>query len=521
MELKLDPKPVADSHRSPGEPEAARWPWTVLIVVSVAQFMVIIDATVVNIALPSIGKAFRFASAADLQWVATAYVLVTGGLTLLGGRLTDLFDRKRLFLIGLLLFTTSSLATGLAPSAVLLVISRAVQGLGAALLTPAALSIITTTYIGGKRATALAVWGALGAAGAAAGVVLGGVLTSWLGWQWVFFINVPVGAIAAGFALLVLPPPLADKGPIRDLDIAGAVVLIAGLVALVFGVTSGADHGWASAQTILSLVVSAALLATFGLIERRVKQPIAPPSIWRVRSLVSGNAVFLATSAVMGGVFFLSSLYLQRVLGFTAWQAGLAFLPLALAVAGGSGLASRLVPHAGVRGVIALGLLIECGGALLLARGPSDASYLVSVLPGFIAIGVGLGFSFVAAPLAVMADVRGDEAGLASGLMQTSHEIGISLGIASLSAVATAAAMQMGFAAGYRQSMVAAAVVAGLLAIVSLIVVPAVRASGGGGIGMHGGVRRLTALASKSDGSLDRKEARAQSLPRLGRRLRR
>jgi MFS family permease len=236
------------------------------------------------------------------------------------------------------------------------------------------------------------------------------------------------------------------------------------------------------------LIVSSALLATFGLIERRVKQPIAPPSIWRVRSLVSGNAVFLATSAVMGGVFFLSSLYLQRVLGLSAWQAGLAFLPLALAVGGGSGLASRLVQHAGTRSVIVVGLLIECGGALLLARAPSDAIYLVSVLPGFIAIGIGLGFSFVAAPLAVMADVRGDEAGLASGLMQTSHEIGISLGIASLSAVATAAAMQVGFAAGYRQSMVAAALVAGLLAIVSLIVVPAVRVSGGGGgIGMHGG----------------------------------
>jgi EmrB/QacA subfamily drug resistance transporter len=451
--------------------------------------MVIIDATVVNIALPSIGKAFRFASAADLQWVATAYVLVTGGLTLLGGRLTDLFERKRLFLIGLLLFTTASLATGLAPSAVFLVICRAAQGLGAALLTPAALSIITTTYAGANRATALAVWGALGAAGAAAGVVLGGVLTSWFGWQWVFFINVPIGAIAAGVALFALPGSAASRGPIRDLDIAGALLLIAGLAALVFGLTSGANRGWASAQTLLSLILSAALLATFGLIERRVKQPIAPPYIWRVRSLVSGNVVFLATSAVMGGVFFLSSLYLQRVLGLTPWQAGLGFLPLVVAVAGGSGLASRLVSHAGVRAVIVLGLVIEGGGALLLARVPTDASYFANIVPGFLAIGIGLGFSFVASPLLVMADVGGDDAGLASGLMQTAHEIGISLGIASLSAVATAVAMQTGLAAGYRQSMVAAAIVAGLLAIVSLILVPAVRASGGGGLGMHGGVR--------------------------------
>jgi MFS family permease len=239
----------------------------------------------------------------------------------------------------------------------------------------------------------------------------------------------------------------------------------------------------------VSLIVSAALLVTFGLIERRVKQPIAPPSIWRIRSLVSGNVVFLATSAVMGGVFFLSSLYLQRVLGLTAWQAGLAFLPLVIAVGGGSGLASRLVAHAGVRAVIVLGLVIEAGGALLLARMPSDATYFASVLPGFLAIGIGLGFSFVASPLLVMADVGGDDAGLASGLMQTAHEIGISLGIASLSAVATAVAMETGLAAGYRQSMVAAAVVAGLLAIVSLIVVPAVRVSGGKGLGTHGGVR--------------------------------
>jgi EmrB/QacA subfamily drug resistance transporter len=488
VELRLDRNPVADSRKGQDASGAGQWPWAVLILVSVAQFMVIIDATVVNIALPSIGKAFRFASAADLQWVATAYVLVTGGLTLLGGRLTDLFERRRLLLIGLLLFAAASLTTGLAPSALLLVISRAAQGLGAAVLTPAALSIITTTYTGAQRTTALAVWGALGAAGAAAGVVLGGVLTSWFGWQWVFFINVPIGAVAAGVALFVLPASVPRRVQFRDLDIAGAVVLIAGLVALVFGLTSGANHDWASAQTLTSLIASAALLATFGLIERRVKQPIAPPSIWRIRSLVSGNAVFLATSAVMGGVFFLSSLYLQRVLGLTAWQAGLAFLPLTLAVAGGSGLASRLVPHAGVRAVIVTGLIIEGGGALLLARVPSDAGFLVNVLPGFLAIGVGLGFSFVASPLVVMADVRGDEAGLASGLMQTAHEIGISLGIASLSAVATATALQMGLAAGYRQSMVAAALVAGLLAIVSLIVVPAVRVSGGGGIGIHGGV---------------------------------
>jgi EmrB/QacA subfamily drug resistance transporter len=452
--------------------------------------MVIIDATVVNIALPSIGRSLRFATAADLQWVATAYVLVTGGLTLLGGRLTDFFDRKRLFVAGLLLFTTASLATGFAPSAVLLVISRAAQGLGAALLTPAALAVITTTYTGTERATALAAWGALGAAGAAVGVVLGGVLTSWFGWQWVFFINVPIGAAAAGAALFVLPASAAARGQLQDLDVAGALALIAGLVLLVFGITAAATSGWGSVQALASLISSAGLLAAFGLIERRAKQPIAPPSIWRVRSLVSGNLVFFGASAVMGGVFFLSSLYLQRVFGLSAWQTGLAFLPLVGGVGAGSGLAPRLVSHAGVRAVIILGLIVEGAGALFLAWAPADASYFAKILPGLLAIGMGLGFSFVAAPLVVMADVRGDDAGLASGLMQTAHEIGISLGVASLSAVTTAVAMQAGLAAGYRQSMVAAAIVAGLLALATLVFVPAVRASGArGGLHGHGGAR--------------------------------
>ena len=452
--------------------------WFLLILLCVAQFMVIIDATVVNVALPSIGRALRFATPADLQWVVTAYVLVTGGLTLLGGRMADLLNRRRLFLLGLLLFTAASLATGLAPSPTLLILSRAAQGLGAALLTPAALSILTTTYAGARRATALAVWGALGAAGAAVGVVLGGVLTSWLGWQWVFFINVPIGTAAATIGLFTVPTSPPSTGRVRDLDVGGALLLIAGLVMFAFAITAGTAHGWASAQTLLSLVVAAALLATFAFVERRVRQPIIPPSTWRVRSLVSGNAVYLGASAVMGGAFFLSSLYLQRVLGATAWQTGLAFLPLALAVAVGGKVASRLVAHAGMRAVLLLGLVIEGGGAVLLAHVPSDATYVANVLPGFVAIGFGLGFSFVAAPVIVMAAVRGEDAGMASGLMQTAHEVGISLGVAFLSAIATAAAASAGLAAGFRWAMLAAAAVAGLLAAASLLAVPAIRPAG-------------------------------------------
>src|SRR2546425_915989 len=240
---------------------ARKQSWFLLFLLCVAQFMVIIDATVVNVALPSIGRELRFATAADLQWVVTAYVLVTAGLTLLGGRMADLLNRRQLFLVGLLVFTVASLTTGLSPSPGLLIASRAAQGLGAAVLTPAALSIITTAYAGPKRTAALAVWGALGAAGAAVRLVLGGVLTSWFGWQWVFFISVPIGAGAAVMALFVVPTPPPSTGRLRDLDIAGALALISGLVLLVLAITAGTVHGWTSWQAALSFVLAVGLLA--------------------------------------------------------------------------------------------------------------------------------------------------------------------------------------------------------------------------------------------------------------------
>jgi EmrB/QacA subfamily drug resistance transporter len=485
MEVETHAAPQVSE--DPDVKPAAQAPWAVLILLSVAQFMVIIDATVVNVALPSIGKGLGFATAADLQWVVTAYVLVTGGLTLLGGRLTDFLGRRSLFLAGLFVFTGASLATGLAPSPELMVASRVIQGVGAALLTPAALSIIATLFVGPRRTTAFAVWGALGAGGSAIGVVLGGVLTSWLGWQWVFFINVPIGIAAAAVGLFLLPPMRGTDGELRNLDLGGALLLIAGLATLVFSITSAASHGWRSAQTLLPFVTAAGLLAAVALVERRSRNPIVPPSTWRVRSLVTGNAVFFGASAVMGGVFFLSSLYLQRVLGLSAWEAGLAFLPLALAVGAGAQVASRLVSHAGVRAVLLAGLVIEAGGALLLAQVSTHSTYPANVLPGFLAIGIGLGFSFAGAPLVVMADVRSEDSGLASGLMQTAHEIGISLGVASLSAITTSVAISAGLVVGYRQSMLVAAGIAGVLAVFSLAVVPAVRPAGATRPHMHGG----------------------------------
>jgi len=430
--------------------------------------------------------------------VVTAYVLVTGGLTLLGGRIADLFNRRRLFLLGLVLFTAASLSTGVAPSPVLLILSRAIQGLGAALLTPAALSILTITYVGAQRAAALAAWGALGAGGAAVGVVLGGLLTSWFGWQWVFFINVPIGAVVAIIGLWMIPSPPPSGGRVRDLDIFGALLLIAGLVMLVLTITADAAHGWGSAQMVLALIVAAALLAAFGLLERNVGQPIVPPATWRVRSLVSGNVVYLGASAVMGGAFFLNTLYIQDVLGLPAWQTGLAFLPLAVAVGLGGKVASGLVAHAGSKAALVLGLIIEGSGALLLARVPADATYLVNVLPGLVAIGFGLGFSFVAAPLIVMARVTSADAGMASGLMQTAHEIGISLGVAALSAIATAAAVSGQLVDSYRQGMLVAAALAGVLVLVSLIAVPTIAPAGATGTRERGHVIRIPGTRKRS-----------------------
>jgi EmrB/QacA subfamily drug resistance transporter len=468
-------------------PALDRRPWSLLVLLCLGQFMVIIDMTVVNVALPSIGRSLGFGSVADLQWVVTAYVLLSGGLVLLGGRAADLLGRRRMLLWGLLLFTAASLASGLAPSPAVLVASRAVQGVGAALLTPAALAIITTTYTGAQRTTGLAVWGAIGAAGAAAGLLLGGALTTWLGWQWVFFINVPVGAVVALLGARLVPgDPARTERPGR-LDLGGAALLVGGLVLLVYAVEGAATSGWGSPRTLAALVSSGALLAGFVILERVVAHPLVPPSVWRVRSLVSGVVAMLGATGAMSGVFFLSSLELQRVLGASPLQAGLAFLPLMVAVAAASQLGSRLLPHLGTRSVLVAGLAAAAGGALLLSRAPLHPAYVADLLPGFLVLGIGLGLAFVAISVTTMADVEGDRAGLASGLMMTGHEVGGALGVAVLSAVATAVAASSGFAAGYQAGLVAAALLGGAVALLALVTVPSVRPQGASHAGLHGG----------------------------------
>jgi EmrB/QacA subfamily drug resistance transporter len=439
-------------------------PWTTLILLGLAQFMVILDITVVNVALPSIAEDLAFAEG-DLQWVITSYVLFTGGLLMLGGRVNDLFGRRRVFLGGLATFTVASLGSGLAWSPEVLVAARAVQGLGAAMLTPGALSIVTTTYSGSQRTAALAAWSAIGSAGAAAGVVLGGVLTSGLGWEWVFFINVPVGLITGVGVLRVVPnaPPAAIG---QRLDVLGAVTAVAGLVLLLYGIEGANEHGWGSARTVALLLASAVLLAMFAGVERSVREPLIPPKTWRNRSLVSGMGVILVATALLVAVFFLNTLYLQDVLGWSALETGLAFLPLVMVIAAGAKVASRLVSRVGARNLAALGLVLVAGGAGLLVLAPDVATYATDILPGFLVLGFGVGLVFPAGSIAAMSDVPDEAAGLASGLVMTGHELGAAFGVAAISAVATAAPT---FVAGYADGFAAVAAVAALVAGVAIL----------------------------------------------------
>src|SRR6185437_10180550 len=319
------PVPAASGAAAGGasqEGHGSRRSWSLLVLLSVAQFMVILDATVVNVALPSIGRSLHF-SPGGLQWAVTAYVLASGGLVLAGGRAADLAGRRRMFLSGLTVFTAASLASGLALSPATLIAARAGQGVGAALLTPAALSIITTTYAGAQRATALATWGALGGAGAAAGVLAGGVLTTWLGWRSVFLVNVPIGAVAGVLSLRLVPRYEPRRGFGRKLDLAGAALAVAGLVTLCYALASAPAHGWGSARTLLLLALAVVLLAAFAVVERSVPRPLVPAQLWRTRSLVAGVLVMLGATGILVGTFFLNSLYLQEVQHASALRVGL------------------------------------------------------------------------------------------------------------------------------------------------------------------------------------------------------
>jgi len=455
----------------PHPPDEPRASWIPLILLAVAQFMVVLDITIVNVALPSIGEDVGLAGP-DLQWVVTVYVLLTGGLLLLGGRLADVLERRVVFVAGLSVFTVASLLNGLAETPGTLIGARALQGVGAALLTPAALSLVTGIYAGRQRTEALTAWSAIGSAGAAVGVVLGGVLTTALSWEWIFLVNVPIGATAALLALRVLPANRPAAG--RSLDLPGALLVVGGLVVLVYAIEGAAEHGWGSARTLVLGGLAVALLAAFARVEALARQPLMPPAVWRIRSLTGGGALMLAATGLLVGTFFLNSLYLQQVLGSSALETGLGFLPFALAIGIGAHLTSRLLPKAGSRVLAGAGMALVAAGAIVLAAAPDRASYAADLLPGLLAIGFGTGLVFPSASVAAMHDVGHHEAGLAAGMLSTAHELGAALGVAVLAAVAGA-----GGAAGYEDGFLVAAGIAVASAAVALVAAPSVKPAPG------------------------------------------
>jgi EmrB/QacA subfamily drug resistance transporter len=405
-----------------------------LALLAAAQFVVVLDASIVNVALPSMGRELHF-SQDDLSWVINAYVLVFGGFLLLGGRLADLLGRRRLFLIGLVLFGIASLLGGLATNPGQLIAARAVQGLGGALLSPAALSLLTTMFAeGAERNRALGVWGAVAGSGGAVGVLLGGMLTEWAGWEWVLFVNTPITLVAAFLAPRLLPESHSE-GP-RHFDVLGALTVTVGLSMLVYALVDANKAGWGSAKTLGLSAAAVALLALFVVIERRSAAPLVPFRIFRLRTLTGANATAFFIAASLFSMFFFISLYMQQVLGFSALKAGLAYLPLSAGIIISAGLASQLTTRIGFKPVLVSGLVLVAGGLVWFGQVSPNGTYVADVLFPSLLAAVGLGFAFVSVTIASVAGVPPHEAGLASGLINTSQQIGGALGLAILVAFA-------------------------------------------------------------------------------------
>src|SRR6266571_1222966 len=410
--------------------------WIALALIVAAQFMVVLDVAIVNVALPSIKTDLGF-SQESLQWVITAYAIMFGGVLLLGGRLADLLGRRRMFIIGLTIFTVSSLLDGLAWSAGSLITFRSLQGLGAALLSPAALSILTTTFREGReRNLALGIWGAASGSGGAAGVLLGGALTSALSWSWIFFINVPVGALVIGITPWLLRESRADLGH-RHFDFAGAASITGGLMLLVYAMTRATQHGWATGETIGLLAASVILIAGFFAIELRSKAPLLPLRIFRLRTLSASNLGGLLMGAAIFSQFFLLTLYMQQVLHYSAIKTGVAYVALTLAIIGFSAVSQALVTRVGIRLVLPVGMALSAAGLILYAQLPVHGTYFANLFPAFILSGIGLAFAFVPISIGGLTGVRSDDAGVASGLLNTNQQIGGAIGVAIATTIAT------------------------------------------------------------------------------------
>lgn len=406
----------------------------ILILLALAQFIVVLDSSIVNVALPAINNELHF-SPENLQWIVTAYTLFFGGFLLLGGRAADLYGRKRLFIGGLAAFTLASLAAGFSQNSETLIAFRAIQGLAAAFMSPAALSILVNTFKeGDERNKALGVWGGVAAGGAAAGLLFGGVLTEYLGWRWDFFVNVPFGAIVIYYALRVLPESKADIDH-KHLDLPGAILATSGLMTLVYGLVKAPEWGWGDEKSLGFIAVSLALLAAFVINEKRSKEPLMPLSIFKIRNLSGANLVQLAITAGMFSMFFFLSLYVQEILGYKPVQTGLAFLPITVVIGVVSAFVSTIIAKVGYKLPMILGPLFITIGLLMFSRAPVDGQYLTDVLPGLIVMAIGLGLSFVTITIAATSGVDKHQSGLASGILNTSQQVGGSLGLAILSGI--------------------------------------------------------------------------------------
>jgi EmrB/QacA subfamily drug resistance transporter len=409
--------------------------WQALALLAVTQFVVVLDAAIVNVALPSIGADLGF-SQEDLQWVVNAYLLTFGGFLLLGGRAADLLGRRRMFISGLVLFALASLAGGLAQTEGQLIAARAVQGLGGAILSPAALSIVANTFRDGpERNKAMGVWGAVAGSGGAAGVLLGGILTDGLGWEWIFWVNVPVALVAAAIAPAVIVESRATD-MVRRFDVAGALSVTAGLSVLVYALVDAEDAGWGSAQTLGLFALAAALLVAFVLIERRATAPLVPFRIFRNRPVTAGDTVLFIFAAGLFAMFFFISLYMQDVLGFEPLEAGLAYLPLSAGIILSAAGAGPLATRVGVKPVLIAGLGLSAIGLAWFSQVSAGGSFVADVLGPSVVVAVGAGMAFVTLTISAVAGVPERDTGLASGLMNTSQQIGGALGLAILATIA-------------------------------------------------------------------------------------
>ena len=450
--------------------------WLALYVLCAGVLMIVLDTTIVNVALPSIREDLRFTET-SLVWVVNAYMLTFGGFLLLGGRLGDLYGQRRLFLLGITVFTLASLACGVAGSQAVLIGARAVQGLGGAVVSSIALSLIMNLFTEpGERAKAMGIYGFVCAGGGSLGVLLGGLLTSTFSWHWIFLVNLPIGAVVFVLCRMLLPAHNAATSPGR-LDVAGAVSITTSLMLAVYAIVNGNQAGWTSIETLGMLAAAAVLLALFLAIEARVRSPLMPLGLFRLRSVATANGVAVLWAAAMFAWFFVSALYMQIVLGYSAMQVGLAFLPANLIMAAFSlGLSARIVMRFGIRLPLAAGMALATAGLALFALSPADGSFAVHVLPGMLLLGLGCGMALNPLLLAAMSEVAPDESGLASGIVNTSFMMGGALGLAVLASLAAArtesllaagSASALALTAGYHIAFAAGAVFAALAALLA------------------------------------------------------